>query len=109
MDSCPKVIGMATSVEDFAQVSENQSRALFLELRPGERVEVLHNVKVGMKTWTTISEATVVRTERRRHGLHHRRHVDDKVYSDMIILRRDDAELTTVTMDEFTRLKRTLP
>jgi len=29
-----------------------------------------------------------------------------KVYSDLIILARDDGELTTVTMDEFTRLRR---
>jgi hypothetical protein len=38
--------------------------------------------------------------------LHYRRNRDDKVFADMIVLRRDDGELTTVTMDEFTRLKR---
>jgi hypothetical protein len=48
----------------------------------------------------------VLRRERRRHGLHFRRHPDDKVYSDVLILARDDGELTTVTMDEFTRLRR---
>jgi len=31
---------------------------------------------------------------------------DDKVYSDVLILSRDDGELTTVTMDEYTRLRR---
>jgi hypothetical protein len=30
----------------------------------------------------------------------------DKVYSDVLILARDDGELTTVTIDEFTRLRR---
>jgi hypothetical protein len=49
---------------------------------------------------------TVVRCERRRHGLHFRRQLDDKVYSDVIILKRDDGELTTVTMDEWTVLRR---
>jgi hypothetical protein len=28
------------------------------------------------------------------------------VYSDLIVLRRDDGELTTVTIDEFSRLRR---
>ena len=44
----------------------------------------------------------MVSTERRRHGLHFRRNLDDKVFSDMIVLKRDDGELTTVTMDEYT-------
>ena len=44
----------------------------------------------------------VVRTERRRHGLHFRRNHDDKVFSDTILLELPDGELTTVTMDEFT-------
>ncbi|MBX7074426.1 MAG: hypothetical protein K1X71_14870 [Pirellulales bacterium] len=91
---------------DFSQVTEAESRALFLELAPGARVELYHEVKVGAEIWPTVTEGTVVRTERRRHGLHYRRNVDDKVFSDLIVLRRDDGELTTVTMDEFTRLKR---
>jgi hypothetical protein len=94
------------AVGDFADTSESQSRALFLELRPGERIAVLHQVKVGQANWTTVTEGTVVRTERRRHGLHFRRNVDDRVYSDLIVLRRDDGELTTLTMDEYTQLRR---
>ena len=35
----------------------------------------------------------VLRRERRRHGLHFRRNADDKVYSDVLILARDDGEL----------------
>ena len=65
---------------------------------------MVHEVKVGLKRWTTTTVGTVVRTERRRHSLHFRRSGDDKVYSDLIVLRRDDGELTTVTLDEFSRL-----
>ncbi len=83
------------------------ARQLFTELKPGDRVEVVHQVKVGStKTWTTTTVGTVVNTERRRQGLHFRRNPDDKVFADMIKLRRDDGELTTITMDEFTRLRR---
>jgi hypothetical protein len=48
----------------------------------------------------------VLRAERRRHGLHFERSRDDKVFSDVLVLRRDDGELTTATLDEFTELTR---
>ncbi len=87
--------------------TEAQARQLFTELQPGDRVEVIHEVKVGSsKTWSTKTVGTVVNTERRRQGLHYRRSVDDKVFADMIKLKRDDGELTTITMDEFTELHR---
>ena len=86
--------------------TEAESRRLFLALQPGENIEAIHTVIVGNKRWQTVTTGTVVRTERRRHGLHFRRNYDDKVYSDVIILTRPSGELTTVTMDEFTRLRR---
>jgi hypothetical protein len=86
---------------------ENDARELFYALCPGDRVEVVHEVKVGSsKTWTTKTVGTVVNTERRRQGLHYPRNLDDKVFADSIVLKRDDGELTTVTMDEFTELAR---
>ena len=93
---------MATSTT----ITEAESRRLFLDLKPGDKIEAVHTVIVGNKRWQTTTAGTVVRTERRRHGLHFRRNYDDKVYSDIIILTRPDGELTTVTMDEFTQLRR---
>lgn len=78
----------------------------FAGLKPGDRVEVEHLVTVGQKTWPARTAGAVVRTERRRHGLHFRRNHDDKVYSDLIVLRLPDGELTTVTLDEFTVVRR---
>jgi hypothetical protein len=88
------------------QHDERSTRILFSELRPGDKIEILHEVKVGLKVWTTRTVGTVVRTDRRRHGLHFRRNLDDKVWSDVIILKRDDGEETTVAVDEFTDLRR---
>ena len=85
---------------------EAASRRLFDELKPGDRIQVVHTMKVGSKEWPTTTVGNVVGTERRRHGLHFRRNPDDKVYSDLIILSRDDGEMTTITLDEFTTLKR---
>ena len=79
---------------------------LFEELVPGDRVEVEHLVTVGSRKWRTKTVGTVVRTERMQHGLHFRRSYDDKVFSDVILLRLPDGELTAVTLDEFTMLRR---
>jgi hypothetical protein len=86
---------------------EYEARRLYAQLQPGDRVEVMHGVTVGSSAnWSTTTVGKVLRTERRRHGLHFRRNPDDKVYSDVLILARDDGELTTVTIDEFTRLRK---
>lgn len=81
-------------------------REMIAELKPGDRIEVVHEIKVGLKRWPMSSVGEVVRVERRRHGLHYQRNRDDKVFSDLIVMRRDDGELTTVTLDEFTEIKR---
>jgi hypothetical protein len=86
--------------------AEAASRKLFTELNAGDRVEITHEVKVGSQRWMAKTIGTVVRCERRKHGLHFRRNLDDKVYSDVIILTREDGELTTITMDEYTILRR---
>ncbi len=87
--------------------TELESRRLFTELKSGDRIEVVHEVKVGSsKTWSTKTVGTVMHTERRRQGLHFRRHGDDKVFADMIVMKLDDGSETTVTMDEFTELRR---
>ena len=79
---------------------------IFASLQPGDRVEVVHEVKVGFRNWTTTTLGTVVAKDRRRHSLHFNRNFDDKVYSDVLILRRDDGELTTITLDEFSELRK---
>jgi hypothetical protein len=87
--------------------AEQATRNLYEQLEPGDRVEVVHGVTVGSSAaWTTTTVGKVLRRERRRHGLHFRRNADDKVYSDVLILARDDGELTTVTIDEYTRLRK---
>ncbi len=86
---------------------ERQSRTLYEQLTPGDRVEVIHGVQIGSSAaWSTTTVGKVLRRERRRHGLHFHRNPDDKVFSDVLILSRDDGELTTVTIDEFTKLRK---
>jgi hypothetical protein len=76
------------------------------ELKIEDRVEVERVVTVGQKCWVDKTCGTVIRTERRRHGLHVQRNPDDKVFSDEILLELSDGELTTVAVDEFTTIRR---
>ncbi len=79
---------------------------VYQSLQPGDQVELEHEVKVGFRSWSTRTQGTVVRTQRRRHSLHFQRNADDKVYSDILVLRLPSGELTTVTLDEFSKLRR---
>jgi hypothetical protein len=85
--------------------AKDETQAQFDELKIGDHVEVEHLVTVGQQSWTATSSGTVVRTERRRHGLHFHRAHDDKVFSDVVLLEMPDGELTAVTVDEFTTIR----
>jgi hypothetical protein len=83
-----------------------QTLETFASLQSGDRVEVTHEIKVGFRFWNTTTVGTVVAKDRRRHSLHFSRNFDDKVYSDVLILKRDDGEMTTITLDEFSELRK---
>ncbi|WP_254507536.1 hypothetical protein [Anatilimnocola floriformis] len=87
-------------------MSQAEMLELFAELQPGDRVQCDHEVKVGFRKWHTTTIGKVVRKERRRHSLHFRRNTDDKVFSDVLVIEREGGELTTVTLDEFSQLKK---
>ena len=79
---------------------------VFEQLQAGDRIRLRHEVKVGFRSWETSIEGVVVQAERRRHGLHYRRNFDDKAFSDLLVLKLPDGELTTVTLDEFSVLEK---
>ncbi|MDX1948026.1 MAG: hypothetical protein SFU86_21685 [Pirellulaceae bacterium] len=83
-----------------------QTLETFAALAPGDRVQVDHEVKVGFRKWMTTTVGTVVKKDRRRHGLHFQRNTDDKSFSDVLLLKRDSGELTTITLDEFSDLRK---
>jgi ribosomal protein L34 len=83
-----------------------QTLKVFEQLKPGDEVELKHDVKIGFRSWQSVTTGRVVHAERRRHGLHRRRNHDDKVFSDVIVLELPGGERTTVTLDEFTVLRK---
>ena len=88
-------------------MNEAEMRQLYVDVRPGDFVEIVHHVKIGFKEHATHTVGVVVKKERRRSGMDSgfARNWDDK-YSDHLTLQKDDGELTAVTMDEYTELRR---
>lgn len=87
-------------------MARSEALEVFAELQVGDRVEVIHEVKVGFRSWNSTTTGTVTSKDRRRHSLHYQRNFDDKVYSDVLVLKRDDGELTTIALDEFSELRK---
>jgi len=89
----------------MAITTENQLH--FEALRTNDHIKVTRRIKVGMKIWYTSTSGRVLRTERRRNGLHVDRSGDDKAFQDVIVLLKDGTptEETTIAMDEFTVLE----
>jgi hypothetical protein len=83
-----------------------QTLEVFASLQPGDRVQVDHEVKVGFRKWHTATVGTVVRKDRVRQGVAFQRNFDDKAFCDVLVLKRDSGELTTVTLDEFSEVRK---
>ena len=81
-----------------------QTQLRFESLRPNDHIKVTRRIKVGMKIWYTSTSGRVIRTDRRRNGLHVDRSTDDKAFQDIILMLKDGTptEETTIAMDEFT-------
>ncbi len=90
-------------------MSFEQTLRTYHDLKIGDRAEVLHEVKVGFRSWSCRTVGEVVGKERRRHSLHFNRNHDDKVFSDMLVLKLPSGELTTVTLDEYSTVTKLSP
>ncbi len=86
-------------------MSQSDILQVYEQVNVGDRVELTHQVKVGFRQWAATTRGEVVEKQRRLRSEHYRRNDDDHVYSDVLVLRREDRELTTVTLDEFSELK----
>ena len=73
----------------------NEGRELFDELTPGDRVEVDHMLPSAFASGRRRLSEPWCAPSAHRHGLHFQRNFDDKVFSDTILLRLPDGELTT--------------
>lgn len=87
------------------------AQRVYAELQPGDCVEVVRRLRVGTLNSESRTVATVVSCTQLEAGINSgvRRNWDERQLFPQLLLRKDDGELTTVTLDETTTLKRLGP
>lgn len=73
------------------------------EPRAGQRVRILQEIDRREGNWTNEVVGTVVSVEPEKTGSWFAHGKDEKFWLNRIRLRKDDGELTTVVVDQYTR------
>jgi len=74
-------------------------------LRPGARVKITQQIAARHYSWNTDIIGTVVSYEQKPTGSWYAHSRDDKLWLDRLTLRKDDGEITTLNLDEFTHIE----
>ncbi|MBM4007682.1 MAG: hypothetical protein FJ292_09030 [Planctomycetes bacterium] len=72
---------------------------------PGTRVRVTQQMPQTHTVWSTRVEGTVVRWRQDRTGSWFAHGKDDRVWLDRLELRRDDGELVTLNLDQWSMIE----
>lgn len=75
------------------------------QLVPGAKVSVIQQIPMRNRVWTSKVAGTIVDYEQRKTGSWYAHARDDKLWLDRLTLRKDDGEITTLNLDEYTRIE----
>jgi hypothetical protein len=70
-------------------------------LKPGARVRVTQQIAARDYTWTSDVRGTVVAYQQKQTGSWFAHSKDDKLWLDRLVVRKDDGELTTLILDDY--------
>lgn len=79
--------------------------ALRKNLRPGVRVKVTQQIAGRDYTWTSDVTGTIVDYAQKQTGSWFAHSKDDKLWLDRLRLRKEDGELTTLNLDDYSRVE----
>jgi hypothetical protein len=75
------------------------------QLTPGAKVKVIQQIPARDYALSTEVRGTVVRFGQNKTGSWYAHAKDDKLWLDRLVLRKDDGELTTLNLDEYSRVE----
>jgi hypothetical protein len=75
------------------------------QLKPGAKVHVTQQIAARDYTWAADVRGTVVEFKQQRTGSWFAHSKDDKLWLDRLVLRKTDGEITTLNLDEFSRVE----
>ena len=75
------------------------------QLAPGTIVEVTQQIPHRNRTWTNTVRGTIVSYQQKQTGSWFAHSKDDKLWLDRLMLRKDDGEVTTLNLDDYSHVK----
>lgn len=75
------------------------------DLKPGQRVRITQQVRVGRRKWPASVEGTIRDVQTLQTGLATERNFDDVVTTTTVHFIKDNQELSSVAIDEHTRIE----
>ena len=97
--STPEKIELPTRRLDPALVD------LLRSLRPGQRIKVTQTVRVGARSWATTAEGVFRSVNYLATGLSTQRVPEDDIVVPMVHFTKDNGELSSVAVDEHTKVE----
>ena len=79
--------------------------AIRKNLRPGVKVKVTQQIAARDYTWTTEVRGTIMEYEQKQTGSWYAHSKDDKLWLDRLLIRKDDGELTTLNLDDYSHIE----
>jgi hypothetical protein len=74
---------------------------LLAKLIPGARVKVTQQIAGRDYTWTTTITGTITEYAQKETGSWYAHSRDDKLWLDRLAIRKDDGEMTTLNLDDY--------
>jgi hypothetical protein len=75
------------------------------QLSSGVKVKVIQQIPARSYVWTTEVRGTVVEFAQKPTGSWFAQGKDDRLWLDRLVLRKDDGEITTLNLDEYSRVE----
>jgi hypothetical protein len=75
------------------------------KLMPGAKVKVTQQIAARDYSWASDVRGTVVSYEQKQTGSWFAHAKNDKLWLDRLTLRKDDGELTTLNLDEYSHVE----
>jgi hypothetical protein len=75
------------------------------QLKPGAKVRVTQQIAARDYSWSTPVSGTVVGFEQKPTGSWFAHSKNDRLWLDRLVIRKDDGEISTLNLDEFSRVE----
>lgn len=79
------------------------------KLRPGARVKVTQQIAARDYSLQTVVQGIVVEFSQQETGSWFAHSKDDRLWLDRLVLRKDDGEITTLNLDDYSRVEVVAP